>query len=70
VDHAAIARACGLPGRRVENPADYAPALAEAAAADRTTVIDVIVDADAFPPITSFEGKSPLDQQHRGEIGA
>ena len=57
VDHAAIARACGLNGVRVENPAEYGPALDRALAADATTVIDVITDPAAHPPITSFEGR-------------
>lgn len=57
VDHAAIARACGLHGERIERAEDYAPALARALAADRTTVLDVIVDPAAYPPITSFEGR-------------
>jgi acetolactate synthase I/II/III large subunit len=57
VDHAAIARACGLMGERVENPADYGPALERAMTADRTTVIDVVTDPDAYPPITAFEGR-------------
>jgi acetolactate synthase-1/2/3 large subunit len=57
VDHAAIARACGLNGVRVEDPADYGPALDRALAADAATVIDVITDPAAHPPITSFEGR-------------
>ena len=57
VDHAAIARACGLNGVRIERAADYAPALAAALAAEQTTVLDVMTDPDAFPPITSFEGR-------------
>ena len=70
VDHAAIARACGVRGRRVEYAGDYASELAEAAAAPDTTVIDVIVDPDAYPPITSFEGKRPLTSQQMEESGA
>jgi acetolactate synthase-1/2/3 large subunit len=57
VDHAAIARACGLTGVRVEDPADYGPALDQALRADATTVIDVITDPAAYPPVTSFEGR-------------
>jgi acetolactate synthase-1/2/3 large subunit len=57
VDHAAIARACGLYGVRIEDPADYGPALDRALAADQTTVIDVITDPAAYPPVTSFENR-------------
>lgn len=70
VDHAAIAAACGLRGCRVENPGDYAAALAEGAAARETTVIDVIVDPEAYPPISSFEGKLPLSPTLRDQSGA
>ena len=60
VDHAMIARAAGCRGVRIDDPADFAPALAEAfAMTDRvTTVIDVLSDPDALPPITAFEGRS------------
>jgi acetolactate synthase-1/2/3 large subunit len=59
VDHAAIARACGLKGIRIEDPKDYAQALAEAAVSEATTLIDVVTDPDAYPPITVFEGRLP-----------
>jgi len=58
VDHAAIARACGLSGIRVTNAGDYADALRQAAANGQTTVIDVLVDPDAHPPITMFDNKT------------
>jgi glutamate-1-semialdehyde 2,1-aminomutase len=57
VDHAAIAKACGCNGIRVETPDAFAPALKAALASDTTTVIDVVTDPRAFPPITLFEGK-------------
>ncbi|MDP4024650.1 acetolactate synthase catalytic subunit [Methylobacterium sp. NEAU 140] len=60
VDHAAIARACGCAGTRVERPADLGPALREALASGTVTVLDVITDQRAYPPITSFEGKDAL----------
>src|SRR4029077_11381656 len=44
VDFAAIARACGARGARVERDADFEPALRAALAADRTTVIHVALD--------------------------
>lgn len=56
VDHAAIARACGLPGIRVERTEEIGPALDEALANQaQTTLIDVMTDPDAHPPITLFE---------------
>ena len=60
VDHAAIARACGCRGVIVTKAADYAKALSEAfdATNEASTVIDVMVDPDAYPPITAFEEKS------------
>ena len=60
VDHAAIARACGCEGVRVENPADFGPALERALRAEKTTLIDVMIDPKAYPPITLYEGKIAL----------
>ena len=57
VDHAAIARACGCDGVRVEKPADFRPALERALRGTLTTVIDVRIDPKAYPPITLYEGK-------------
>ncbi len=56
VDHAAIARACGCLGFRVETAAEYAEALDIARRADVPAVIDVITDGAAFPPITTLQG--------------
>jgi acetolactate synthase-1/2/3 large subunit len=44
VDFAAIARACGARGVRVEKDADFEPALRAALAADRPTVIHLALD--------------------------
>ncbi len=41
-DHAAVARAFGLPAWRVEDPAHLAPALREALAADAPTLVDIV----------------------------
>jgi acetolactate synthase-1/2/3 large subunit len=57
VDHAAIARACGCQGVRVERAADLAASLRNSWASGRPSLIDVIVDPEARPPISSFEGK-------------
>jgi acetolactate synthase-1/2/3 large subunit len=56
VDHAAIARACGARGVRVESVSDYLPAIRDALESDVTTLIDVVTDPFAYPPITFFEG--------------
>jgi acetolactate synthase I/II/III large subunit len=60
VDHAAIARACGCEGVRVERPDDFLPALKKALRSDRTTVIDVLTDQRAYPPVTAFENSDRL----------
>jgi acetolactate synthase-1/2/3 large subunit len=44
VDFAAIARACGARGVRVDRDADFEMAVRTALAADRTTVIQLAVD--------------------------
>ena len=44
VDFTAIARACGARGTRVERDADFEPALRTALAAERPTVIQVVLD--------------------------
>ncbi len=56
VDHAAIARAAGCRGIRIEKAGDYLPALREALACNETTLIDVITDPAAYPPVTFFDG--------------
>ncbi|KAA2213490.1 acetolactate synthase catalytic subunit [Teichococcus oryzae] len=55
VDHAAIARACGCHGIRVERAADLDDALREAWAQDRPSLVDVITDPDARPPVTFYD---------------
>jgi acetolactate synthase-1/2/3 large subunit len=54
VDHAAVARACGCRGVRVQNLRELEAAL-DLAADGAGVLIDVITDADAYPPITTFE---------------
>jgi acetolactate synthase-1/2/3 large subunit len=59
VDHAAIARACGVEGVRVENGAGIAPALRAALDARRPVLLDLLTDPDAKPPISAFAGRYP-----------
>ena len=54
VDHAAIARACGVKGLRLERASDIASTIAEALATDGPVLIDVIADPSAMPPVTVF----------------
>jgi acetolactate synthase-1/2/3 large subunit len=56
VDHAAIARAIGAEGVRVHDVAQFRPALVKALESRTVTVIEVMVAADAYPPITAWEG--------------
>ena len=54
VDHAAIARACGVKGIRLESPEDIADVIADAIAASGPVLIDVLADPAAMPPVTVF----------------
>jgi acetolactate synthase-1/2/3 large subunit len=56
VDHAAIARACGVAGIRVERGEAIGPALDAALASGKPALIEVITDPAAFPPITFYGG--------------
>jgi acetolactate synthase I/II/III large subunit len=49
-DFAAVARSFGVRGLRVERPAEIAPALTEALAADEPVVIDVVTDLEPRAP--------------------
>jgi acetolactate synthase-1/2/3 large subunit len=60
VDHAVIARACGCMGVRIQDPADFKPALLAALTSPVSTVIDVVIDECAYPPVTVFEGTANL----------
>jgi acetolactate synthase-1/2/3 large subunit len=60
VDHAAIARAVGATGLRITGAADLGPALEKALAADSVTLLDVMTDPDAYPPITAWAGREDV----------
>ncbi|GAA0571530.1 acetolactate synthase catalytic subunit [Craurococcus roseus] len=59
VDHAAIARACGVEGVTVADGAGIAPALRAALDARRPVLLDLMTDPDAKPPISAFAGHYP-----------
>ncbi|MPM17702.1 Glyoxylate carboligase [bioreactor metagenome] len=54
VDHAAIARACGINGLRVTSPDEIASALTGAMSAEDATLIEIMCTENAFPPITFY----------------
>ena len=54
VDHAAVARAAGLNGVRVTDPARLREAIAQAAQSGNGTLIEVMCTDQAYPPITFY----------------
>ena len=54
VDHATIAKACGVTGIRVERAQDIAAAIKAAMGADGCVLLDVITDPNAMPPVGVF----------------
>ena len=56
VDHAAIARACGVRGIRLDRTQDIAAAIAGSLAADGPVLLDLVADPNAMPPVTAFSG--------------
>ncbi len=56
VNHSAIARACGVQGVRVEEANDIRDALIAALQSRKPTLIEVITDPDARPPLSLFDG--------------
>ncbi len=59
VDHAGIARCCGVRAARVEAGEAVGPALDEAFARREPMLIEVMTDPAAKPPITVWAGKFP-----------
>jgi acetolactate synthase-1/2/3 large subunit len=59
VDHAAIARACGLEAWRVESAEHVRPRLTQVLASSRTVLLEVMTHPDAYPPLTMYDGTLP-----------
>lgn len=55
VDYAAVARALGAHGERVMDGAGMRAALKSALLREGPTVIEVVTDPEAYPPVTNFE---------------
>lgn len=62
VDHAAVARAYGAHGERVEDPDELVPALRRAEESGRPAVIDLAISREVAPPVSRYEpvGMRPL----------
>jgi acetolactate synthase-1/2/3 large subunit len=54
-DYSAAARGLGAEGVRVRTRPEFERAFRVALESDRPTVIDVIIDREAYPPVTNFE---------------
>ena len=52
---------------RIEEPGVYLPALREALDRDETTVLDVITDPEAYPPVTFFDGLDDIRKAREGD---
>ncbi|MCH5277366.1 MAG: thiamine pyrophosphate-binding protein [Desulfovibrionaceae bacterium] len=59
VDYAAAARALGAAGERVSSGAALRSALKKAMGHSGPTVIEVVTDVEAYPPVTNFEKVMP-----------
>lgn len=55
VDHAGIANACGVRGVRITHPDNYLVELRRAIDDKVPTLLEVMIDPNAYPPITSFQ---------------
>ena len=61
-DFAALARAYGANGERVEDAADFPAALERARAAGRPALIELVTDAEALTPgqsLSEIRGETP-----------
>jgi acetolactate synthase-1/2/3 large subunit len=56
VDHAAIARACGAEGLRVEDAKDVRDYLLHAIGSGKPSLIEIMTDPDAHPPLSLYDG--------------
>jgi len=55
VDHAAIARACGCNGVRIETAGELSLALKKAIHSNGPWLMDIITDPAAYPPISLYD---------------
>jgi acetolactate synthase-1/2/3 large subunit len=55
VDHAAVARACGLEAHRVTDVAEVRPRLENALASSKPVLLELMTHPDAYPPLTMYD---------------
>ncbi|MCP4238560.1 MAG: hypothetical protein GY770_34150, partial [Aestuariibacter sp.] len=48
---------------RIEQPGEFLPALQEALSSDKTTLLDIITDPQAYPPVTFFDCVDDLREE-------
>jgi acetolactate synthase-1/2/3 large subunit len=68
VDHAGIAIAVGATGWRVSAPEEVRPRFTEALQSDTVCVLDVLVEPDAWPPITAWDADPALAAVTAGKL--
>ena len=73
VDHAAIARACGCEGIRVDDVSALRPTLETAVRSDKPWLIEVMTDPEAHPPLSLYDGtldhaEAPVAVQSSGVL--
>jgi acetolactate synthase I/II/III large subunit len=56
VDHAGIARACSMHGVRIEDAADIRGALQHSLRSRKPSLVEIITDSAAHPPLSLFDG--------------
>jgi acetolactate synthase-1/2/3 large subunit len=57
VDHAVVARGAGCAGFRIDKAGDYADAMRDALRRDGPTLLDVVTDPEAYPPLAVFDDR-------------
>jgi len=57
VDHAGIARMCGVNGITLDDPAQIDAAIDRLLGDDGPVLLDVMTDPDAYPPLSQFVGR-------------
>lgn len=68
VDHAKVAEAAGCRGVRVDRPGMYGDVLADALTRDEPTVIDVVTDPGAYPPLSVFDERVDAVRARRKQM--